>query len=324
MSPVPADAQEWIVAARDLAHALEKLGVGVLRLNEPLYRHMSLRIGGPAALWVEPRSVEALCCVIQEAKYMGLPLAVLGGGTNTCVADYGFPGVVVHLGNETFGGIERRGSDLHVGAAAPLAELVRRAASWGLGGCEGLAGIPGQVGGAVAGNAGTRSDEGYVQIGDCVQWARGLDENARLQQWGPDNLGFEYRNSSLSKTMVIQVGLRMREENSEDLKKRVQDLCEYKTRTQEYRLPSAGCWFKNPKDCSAAQLIERSGLKGLKAGTVQVCPAHANFITLIEGIPRGRSDDLLGLVDQVTRRVKQDHGVELKSEVRDLWNQRWW
>lgn len=294
--------------ARELA---EETGCRV-QTHEPLADHTSFRIGGPADLFVVvpgERELEKLLPVLSRS---GRPWVVLGNGTNLLVADAGYRGVVVRLG-EGFRTLTRTARGLAAGAATPLPALARAAVEAGLAGCEFLAGIPGTVGGAVHMNAGAWG----ASLADIVAAVNTRREDGAEAVYVPAELHFGYRTSRFagSREVVTRVEVALQPGEAEEIKRRTAELMAARRRTQPVGLPSAGSVFKNPPGAKAGQLLEAAGVKGLRRGGAQVSEIHANFIVNTGG---ATAADVLGLISELQRRVEERFGVALEPEIQLL------
>jgi UDP-N-acetylmuramate dehydrogenase len=299
---------------------------GHIRFYEPMSRHTTFRIGGPAQIWAEPSDEDELARLLGLAQAAHLPVTVVGGGANLLVRDEGIPGVVVRLKGPGFQKIDRKeaSGELMVGAALPLEWLVRRAQELGLGGVEFLAGVPGSVGGAVRMNAGTRDESGKMHsMADVVKSVQVMDGLGRMRWIPADALHFRYRGCDLDGEIILSVALTLRPCDPQAIARRVERLWRYKKKTQDWRAPSAGCIFKNPGmdgngDCpfpSAGWMIEQVGLKGYGIGRARFSDRHANFILNLGG---ASACDVLALIEEAQSRVFRRFGVHLDLEVRLL------
>ncbi len=275
--------------------------------ERPLAPLTTWRIGGPAELYLEPKSVEELADAVALLRRSGIPYRLLGGGSNLLVADKGVRGAVVALSR--LSAVRRREGVLEVEAGARLLEVVRMAATSGLSGFENLAGIPGRVGGAVFGNAGSR----YGAIGDLVVSLDLMEVDGELRRVVPGPSFFRYRGSDVGERIVVRALLAGGEADPRLLRARVRELVQERRRSQPGWVGNAGCVFKNPKGDAAGRLIDASGCKGLRSGAVFVSNRHANFF---ENGGEGTASDVLRLVDLVRDRVRRAHGVDLELEVR--------
>ncbi len=296
-------------ALRDLS---EKHGSLAVRRSEPLSLHTTFRIGGPAAYWIEVPDPEALSAVTALCREKGVPCTVLGGGSNVLAADAGFPGAVIHL-NGSFRSVEVSGSCIRAGGGASLRQVSETACRRALSGFEWATGIPGTVGGALAGNAGTQSGE----AGDLVSSVTLRATNGETAVLSPDECGFAYRSAALSEEGVIAaVEFSLTESDSRRIRTAMNAITTSRRARQPLSQPSAGCVFRNPPaGGGAGALIDRAGLKGASVGDAAVSEVHANFI-----VNRGnaRAADVLELIRLVRLRVARMSGVALELEIRTL------
>lgn len=281
-----------------------------IREFEPLANHTSFRIGGPAEWFAEPSTTEELIAVLREASRIGLPVSVIGGGTNILAADRGIGGLVLHLGGgfRSIAVLDRADGAAAVvrcGAALLTQRLVYLAAKHGWGDVERLAGLPGQIGGAVTMNA--------QDIGRFIQRVSVVSLNGTVQELTRDQLRFSYRYTALEPGIVVEVELRFAKVPAADARERIRQTLAYRNSTQEVRLPSAGCAFKNPPELGAGRLIDQAGLKGARIGDAQVSYRHANFIV---NLGRASCDDVLSLMEHIQRRVRRMFHVLLEPELR--------
>ncbi len=279
-----------------------------VRTDEPLSRHVSIRIGGPADVLVVPRTAEELREVTRWLFNSGERFVVLGRGSNVLVSDRGVRGVVVKVGH----GLDRvrwEGASVRAEAGAALPRLAFRAARRGLRGLEFAAGIPGSVGGAVVMNAGAHGHS-VQEVARAVHVVTPSGE----QVWPAQAMGFGYRTSRLQSEpgVVVEVELALTFDDPAEVLDRMHVWLRHRGATQPVRLPSSGCIFRNPPGDAAGRLVELAGGKGLREGGVEVSVLHANYIVNTHG---GRAEDVLRLVERVRERVRRTFGVELELEV---------
>jgi UDP-N-acetylmuramate dehydrogenase len=283
----------------------------IVRLREPLAPHTWLGIGGPAQYFAEPRSIDELQTLVRRAAAEGLPIRVLGGGSNLLVRDDGVPGLVLRLSAPAFHHIEAAKQIVTAGGGARLGHVVSTAVRSGLAGLETLVGIPGTIGGALHGNAGSHG-------GDIGQWTCQADVMTRegeIIQRSRDELVFAYRHSSLDELVILQAQFQLETEDPQELTKRMQKQWIVKKAGQPLAHQSAGCIFKNPRGISAGMLIDQAGLKGTRIGGAEVSDRHANFIVVDR---EASSHDVLQLIDLMRSRVAEQLGVELELEI-EIW-----
>ncbi|MDP3790600.1 MAG: UDP-N-acetylmuramate dehydrogenase [Candidatus Omnitrophota bacterium] len=288
---------------------------GDLRELEALSRHTSFKIGGPAALWAQPKDVSELKKVVLFAKENKIHTFVIGGGTNVLASDKGFNGIVIHLGSPEFKKVSIKGTTLKAGAGSATPGLVRLSCGKGLSGLESLVGIPGTIGGAVYMNAGGWSSPLYKNIGDYVSSLKVMDYNGRLKTLEREDIEFGYRRSSLSDYIITEVTLKLGREDSSALTSRCFKFLKMKKEKQVLDMPSAGCVFKNPKDFqfTTGQMIDTLGLKGRRVGGAEVSEKHANFIINRNS---ATSEDVLKLIDFVSKKVMDSYKVPLELEIK--------
>ncbi len=291
--------------------ALARVWGGRLTFDAPLRALTTLGVGGPAAILARPETAEEVAAALDLARRENLPFFILGGGSNVLFADEGFQGLVIKLG-EAFEAVERSGAaGLVVGAAAASVRALNASADWGLAGLEGLAGIPGTVGGAVFMNAGGSGRE----VGPAVERVFFLDGPGRLSSLGRSELAFEYRRlSGLPRgAVILNVEFALTPDRPEAIRARVRTAQERRAQTQPKGLRSAGSVFKNPPGLSAGRLIDQCGLKGLTVGGARVSEVHANFIV---NPGRAESRDIRGLMDTIVAAVAARHGLTLEPEIK--------
>jgi UDP-N-acetylmuramate dehydrogenase len=292
----------------DWRDELARLVRGELLRDEPLAPRTSVRVGGPAELLVRPAGPDDLEALLRAVRRLGVPLAVLGGGANTLVADAGVRGVVVRLPAEL--GQEGADGDLLVlPAGAPIARLPARGHERGLVGAEFLAGVPGTLGGAVAMNAGTPRGEVrdlLVRAELCTADGTGWVEAAAL--------GLGYRESRLPPGAVVtRLECRLRRGDVAAGRAAMEADLARRRRSQPLSQPSFGSTFSNPPGRFAGQLIEAVGLKGHRIGNAMWSALHANWVVNLGG---ASARDVLALMGLARRRVRERFGLELRAEVR--------
>jgi UDP-N-acetylmuramate dehydrogenase len=280
-----------------------------VRVAFPMAPLTTLRIGGAAALYLEPESEADLVAAAHALNETGIPHAVIGKGSNLLVSDEGFPGLVLRLGRR-YRWASRDGSRLTAGGAMPLPALSGVALRHGLTGLEFGVAIPATVGGAVRMNAGAhdRSMADVVDRVEIFRLTKGLTQSVP-----GDAAGFTYRNSSLPKDAVVTattVALSVGETGK--IRALMDEARDQRRRTQPLAEPNCGSVFKNPVGDHAARLIEAEGLKGLRVGGAHVSAKHANFIV---ADPDARASDVWALIRQIQERVEAAGGVRLEPEV---------
>jgi len=289
-----------------------KILKGRVLAGEPLKKHTSFKIGGPARFFIEPSDIDDLRLLLVQAKRYKIPVTVIGSGTNILVSDRGLKSIVLHLNARCFKKISRQGSSLISGSGASLAQVVSTACRHGLGGLEFLAGIPGTLGGALAGNAGAWGRD----IGARVKEITVMDYSGSIKKLERKQIKFAYRSSSLEKYVILGAVFSLRKNDRPRMRKKISAYLAARRNNQEHSFPSAGCVFKNPSaGGSAGSLIDLCGLKGVSAGGAQVSLRHANFIV---NTGSASAVSVLVLMREAAKKVKERFGVDLQPEIK-LW-----
>lgn len=288
--------------------AAARLG-SLARLDEPLGPRTTYRVGGPAALFVELEDEATLSAVEVVVAETGIDVLVVGKGSNLLVADAGFPGLALVLG-EAFAEIEIEGTTVRAGGAAPLPVVARRTAAAGLTGFEWAVGVPGSIGGAVRMNAGGHGSD----LAATLRRVRVVDLRSGEDGWVPATaLDLGYRHSNLAPhQLVITAELQLAAGDADAAARTISEIVAWR-RANQPGGPNAGSVFTNPEGDSAGRLIDAVGAKGLRLGTAEVSTKHANFIQADDG---GRADDVHALMQEVRRRVREATGVDLHPETR--------
>ncbi len=293
--------RDWETAYR----RIEQIAPRGTRRDEPLSRHTTMRIGGPADLWVKPRTVTSALQILSFCQRESVPHMVLGSGSNVLVSDAGYRGVVINL-SSCFCRYKRVEDGVRCGSGMMLPGLVRRLAKEGLSGLEWAVGIPGTVGGAVATNAGAHGMDTSQFLKRLVVMTEGerrvLSKNA---------IPFSYRTAGLV-GVVIEVELLLQEDSPERIHGAIDRYMDMRSKTQPIREHTAGCVFKNPPGDSAGRIIDSVGLKGTSVGGATVSELHANFI-----VNRGSATaaDVVSLIERVRERVMEETGTQLELEI---------
>lgn len=283
----------------------------IARQDEPLAMHTWFQLGGPAEYFAEPEDTDQLIALVKRCREEQLPVHVLGQGSNLLVRDEGVAGVVVQLASPAFCDIKVQGQSITAGGGVKLGRVVTTAANAGLAGLEVLVAIPGTLGGALHGNAGTHG-------GDIGQWTAGatvITYTGDVFQRRREEMVFGHRQSSLDELVIVEGRLDLEEDDPHELAKRMQKQWIIRKASQPMGHQCAGCVFKNPRGSAAGELIEAAGLKGTRIGGAVVSDRHANFII---AEPECTSNDVLRLIDLVRDQVEQRLGVELELEL-EIW-----
>jgi UDP-N-acetylenolpyruvoylglucosamine reductase len=280
----------------------------VIRRDEPLAKHTTLRVGGPADVYVEPASEEDLAAVLKFCAARGMPFFVIGRGSNVLVRDSGFRGVVICLSHADFSKIEFDGERLRCGAGAKLKNVAIEARRRGLSGLEFLEGIPGSVGGALRMNAGAMGGQTF----DVVETVRLINFDGNIREFTPEEMVVKYRGcDTLKNHIALGAVLKGRADSPESIAQRMSAFNQ-KRWTSQPAAPSAGCAFKNPPSIPAGKLIDELGLKGTRVGGAVVSQEHGNFI-VNDG--NATAHDVLELISILKAKAKAERGIELHTEV---------
>ncbi|GAB4161091.1 MAG: UDP-N-acetylmuramate dehydrogenase [Planctomycetota bacterium] len=280
---------------------------GAIRQQVPLAPMMHLRIGGPAEWFLEPFTERDVALCVRACAEAGVPLRVLGGGSNILCSDEGVPGAVVHLGS--LNRMVRDGNRVTAGAGVTLATLIRSTKDLGLAGLETLTGIPAEVGGAVAMNAGTREGETFDRLVSLTV----VDADGSIRVLPREGMNPAYRDGGLLGAIAVHATFELAPDDPAAIFERFSASLRRRNSTQPVSQHSAGCVFRNPPGDAAGRLIDAAGCKTLRRGALEVSGRHANYIVNHGG---GTCRDFLALMDDVRARVLREFGVELEPEVK--------
>lgn len=280
-----------------------------LLLDEPMSRHTSFRIGGPADMMAMPKNETELCNLLQKAAANNIPVTLIGNGSNLLVRDKGIRGLVIKLGN-MLNEIKAEENGIIFGSGVSLALASRKAAENSFTGMEFAVGIPGSIGGAVYMNAGAYDGE----MANVVTSVRVMDAAGKVTVLSADDLQFSYRKTALQNSglIVTSVTVTLKKAKQSDIYAKMDDFSQRRISKQPLELPSAGSMFKRPPGYFAGTLIDQTGLKGYTVGGAQVSEKHAGFVV---NIGNATAADVLQLIKDVQDRVMAAHGVYLQPEV---------
>ena len=280
-----------------------------LLLEEPMAKHTSFRIGGPADVLAQPADEAELAALLKRAGEYAVPVTLVGNGSNLLVRDKGIRGLVIKLSN-SFSSITVDGNVLTFGSGISLAMASKKAASLSLSGMEFAVGIPGTIGGAVYMNAGAYDGE----MAKVVTSVRVMDREGKISELKASELAFAYRHTALQNSglIVTSVTVSLQPGEEESIKAKMDDFSQRRISKQPLELPSAGSMFKRPPGYFAGTLIEQTGLKGYTVGGAQVSQKHAGFVVNVGG---ATAKDVLQLISDVQSKVFAAHGVRLEPEV---------
>ena len=278
-------------------------------LEEPMHKHTTFRVGGPAEVFVTVENKEQLEKIIKYLNLVERPYFILGNGSNLLVGDKGYRGVIIRLGGE-FNTLKTEGTLLTAGASVLLSAAAREAMENGLTGMEFASGIPGSIGGGVKMNAGAYDGE-MRQIVESVQV---MYKDGSILDLDNETMEFGYRNSVIKNRpyVVLQVSLRLQPGNREEILARMNDLAARRKEKQPLEFASAGSTFKRPEGYFAGKLIMDSGLRGARIGGAQISEKHCGFV-INDGT--ATAADIAELIQEVSETVKEKFGVTLEPEV---------
>ena len=287
----------------------ELAALGELRADEPLARHVTLGVGGPARWFFRPADRAALVAAMRLAP-ADVPILPLGRGSNLLPPDEGFPGLVLDMGE--LSALRVAGREIEAEAGVRMGRLARAAAEAGLAGLEFMATVPGDVGGGVAMNAGAFGQE----VADTLQWAEVVLRGGETRRLAARELDMGYRRARLPDgALVMAAGFALTSDAPEAIRERMRSMRQRRGATQPLAQPNCGSVFKNPDGDYAARLIEAAGLKGLCIGGARISEVHANFIVNEGG---ATSADVRALIARAQAEVAARFGVRLEPEVRIL------
>ena len=281
-------------------------------LEEPMKRHTTFRIGGPAEVFVMPGNLEEVQRILEICRTEDLPYFILGNGSNLLVSDRGYRGVVIQL-DRNFGEVKVEGTEIHASAGALLSTIAVAARRASLTGFEFAGGIPGTLGGAVVMNAGAYGGE----MKDVLRKVMVMDQSGKVFEIPAEELQMGYRTSIIKTAGYIVLGavLSLKEGNLEEIKMLTRKLSEQRTSKQPLEYPSAGSTFKRPEGYFAGKLIMDSGLRGYRVGGAQVSEKHCGFVINKEN---ATATDVVNLIHDVQRIVYEKFQVQLDTEVKFL------
>jgi len=293
-----------------LYQQLMEMNIGIVKKAEPLANHTTMKIGGPAAILVEPSSLDHLLLTVKMITQAEIPYRVIGRGSNLLVNDEGFSGIIVKLA-KGMDDLHIENNEIHVGAGHSLVQLASIAGKHGLTGLEFAAGIPGSVGGAVYMNAGAHGSD----MSKIIQKVHVLFPNGETEWLSVQEMQYSYRTSILQKSrpgIVLECVLLLAPGNAEEISKVIQENKQYRQNTQPYNKPCAGSAFRNPLPKYAGQLVQELGLKGYRIGGAEVSEMHGNFIVNAD---HATASDVHQLIAYIQEQVRKVYGIELETEV---------
>lgn len=283
-----------------------------IKIDEPMKKHISFRVGGPADILVKPRTEDQIKNVINLLKKEEVPYLVIGNGSNLLIKDGGIRGVVVEI-SDNFNKFEIDGNIVNAQSGVLLAVLGKAILGAELKGFEFAAGIPGTLGGALTMNAGAYGGE----MKDIVKSVKVMDEEGNIKELTNEQMEFGYRKSTVIKNnyIVLSAKIKLEDGNYNEIKELMADLAQRRVKNQPLNLPSAGSTFKRPEGHFAGKLIDDAGLRGLTLRGAQVSEKHCGFVV---NMGEAKAKDLLDLMYIVKSTVYNKFGINLEEEVKIL------
>ena len=284
-----------------------------LKMDEPMAKHTSFRVGGPAEVMAFPKTEEELSKILKLSELLDSKIAILGAGTNVLAPDAGLPGLTVCLKDALLGCEQVDDTTIRVAAGVTMRKAAVFAAERSLSGLEFAHGIPGTVGGGVYMNAGAYGGD----LGSVCREVELMDFRGNLYTRTGEEMDFSYRHSCLETepAIVVSAVLELEPGKEEDIRGRMKELQTKRLASQPLNLPSAGSAFKRPAGGYAAALIEQAGLKGFRVGDAAISEKHAGFAVNLGG---ATAADVKRLLEEVSRRVEAHSGIRLEPEIRIL------
>ena len=297
-------------------YCTEKLGIADVKVDEPMSKHTSFKIGGTADVFVKANSIDNLKAILNFSKQNGIEYTIIGNGSNLLVKDNGIRGIVIKLDFKDIKieKINDKQAKVIVDAGVLLGSLAQTLAKENISGFEFASGIPGTIGGAVRMNAGAYGGE----FKDIVVKTKCMDENGNIIVLNNEEQKFSYRHSIFSeeKLIILETELLLNiEENSEEIRRKMAEYLESRKAKQPLNFPSAGSTFKRGADFITAKLIDECGLKGFSIGGAQVSEIHAGFVV---NTGNATAEDVLNLVNYVKEKVFEKFGKEIELEIEVL------
>lgn len=301
---------------KEILNNLEKIiSKDKIKQNEPMKEHTSLKIGGPAEIFVRVSSVEELKEILKLCKTNKIPLTIVGNGSNILVLDKGIKGIVIktNLKEIKIENKENENIEITVDDGVQLGFLAQKLLKEEITGFEELSGIPGTIGGAIVMNAGAHGKE----MKDIVTEITAIDYSGNIHIFTNEQAKFEYRNSifSTGEYIILQVKLLLKKGNKEEIKLKMNEYAQYRKEKQPIEYPSAGSTFKRGTDFVTAKLIDDAGLKGYSIGGAKVSEKHAGFVI---NTGNATAKDIIELVKYVQDKVYEKFGKKIELEIKIL------
>lgn len=288
-----------------------KLNKENLYYNEPMAKHTSFKIGGPADVFIKVDNIEELKEILKLSKENKIPLTIIGNGSNILVTDKGIRGITAKLNLKDIKiKNENNKQIIKVDAGVPVGLLAQKLLKEEITGFEELSGIPGTIGGAVIMNAGAHGKE----LKDILKKVTAMDYNGNIHEFTNEECLFSYRNSRFQKEkyIILQATLELEKGNSTEIKEKMNEYMQFRKEKQPIEYPNAGSTFKRGEDFVTAKLIDEAGLKGYKVGGAQVSEKHAGFIVNVDN---ATAKDVIELTDYIKEKIKEKFGKKINLEI---------
>ena len=288
-----------------------KLNKENLYYDEPMAKHTSFKIGGPADVFIKVDNIEELKETLDLSKQNQIPLTIIGNGSNLLVTDKGIRGITAKLNLKD---IEIKNENnkqiIKVDAGVPVGLLAQKLLKEEIAGFEELSGIPGTIGGAVIMNAGAHGKE----LKDILKKVTAMDYNGNIHEFTNEECQFSYRNSRFQKEkyIILQATLELEKGNSTEIKEKMDEYMQFRKEKQPIEYPNAGSTFKRGEDFVTAKLIDEAGLKGYKVGGAQVSKKHAGFIVNVDN---AKAKDVIELTDYIKEKIEEKFGKKINLEI---------
>lgn len=288
-----------------------KLNKENLYYNEPMAKHTSFKIGGPADVFIKVDNIEELKEILKLSKENKIPLTIIGNGSNILVTDKGIRGITAKLNLKDIKiKNENNKQIIKIDAGVPVGLLAQKLLKEEITGFEELSGIPGTIGGAVIMNAGAHGKE----LKDILKKVTAMDYNGNIHEFTNEECLFSYRNSRFQKEkyIILQATLELEKGNSTEIKEKMNEYMQFRKEKQPIEYPNAGSTFKRGEDFVTAKLIDEAGLKGYKVGGAQVSEKHAGFIVNVDN---ATAKDVIELTDYIKEKIEEKFGKKINLEI---------
>ncbi|MDD8048558.1 MAG: UDP-N-acetylmuramate dehydrogenase [Thomasclavelia sp.] len=289
---------------------LKEMNVGEVLDNEPIYKHTTFKVGGPARIFVKVKDIDSLVNVIKYCRKRKIKLFIIGRGSNLLFSDKAFDGIIISL-NDTFNSFSINGNIVEADGGVSMIKLAYETAKVGLSGFEFMGGIPGNIGGGIYMNAGAYKHD----LSEVVESVTILDDKLKVRTLTKEEMKFSYRHSIIQdhpKYIVLKATFKMNTKDPKEIQATLDRRKERRMSSQPWNFPSCGSVFRNPKEGNAWKFIDDAGLRGYEIGGAQVSPKHSNFI-VNNGYASAK--DIYDIIAKVHDTVLEKYGIDLKKEV---------